>query len=337
MLDINKKDIMFTGIQPTGNLTLGNYCGTMSSWKKMQEQYLCFFCIADLHALTDTAKKNKKNISYNNILDMVALYLSCGVNPQNSVVFLQSQVHTHSQLYWILSNFSYFGELSRMTQFKKRVFFNANKVSLSLFSYPVLMAADILLYKANYVSSGLDQKQHLELVQKIARRFNFIYGNIFIVPNILIKRVGYKIMALREPQRKMSKSDLDQNNVIFLLDDLDIIRDKISKAITDSDNPAQIIYNMNKKPGISNLLSILSSITEKNISQLEKEFEDYSYSLFKRNISDCVCDVISEIQRSYFRFRKDQDYLIDVLNFGKDIAISCSEKNFDVICKALGK
>ncbi|WP_075434148.1 tryptophan--tRNA ligase [Buchnera aphidicola] len=335
MLELKKKSVMFTGIQPTGSLTLGNYCGTMCSWGNLQKYYQCFFCVADLHALMSTGKKRAKYHSSKKILDMVALYLSCGVDPENNVIFVQSQIHTHSQLYWLLSNFCYFGELSRMTQFKQKSKHSQVDINLSLFCYPVLMAADILLYQTSYVSVGLDQKQHLELAQNIARRFNKLYGGIFTIPRVLINPTGFRVMALQDPQKKMSKSDANVNNTIFLLDDINIVRSKLKRSLTDSDFPAQVIYDPQRKPGVSNLLSIFSSLAEKTISQIELEFKDHQYSSFKQQLSDLVCDRISMIQKLYFSFRKDEDYLIDILKFGKKKAIHYSTENLYKVFKAL--
>ncbi|VFP83834.1 tryptophan--tRNA ligase [Buchnera aphidicola] len=335
MFNVKKRDVMFTGIQPTGLLTLGNYCGTMCNWKTIQKTYQCFFCIADLHALTSRNNNYIKNSFSTTILDMVALYLSCGVNPNDSTIFVQSDVYTHSQLYWILSNFVYFGELSRMTQFKKKLSINKTRINLSLFCYPVLMAADILLYQTNCVSVGLDQKQHIELVQKIARRFNSIYGDIFIIPDILDFSRQCKIMALQEPTKKMSKSDNNINNTIFLLDSLDTIRFKLLHSLTDSDPLSRIKYDIFNKPGISNLLLILSFLTKKNISVLEDEFKNYRYFDFKEQLSDIVCDRILKIQKLYFKFRKDEDYLIDILRFGSKKSLIYSQKNFFNILQAL--
>nr|AAW72716.1 tryptophanyl-tRNA synthetase [Buchnera aphidicola (Cinara cedri)] len=332
-----EKEIMFTGIQPSGSFTLGNYCGTMCNWYNLQKKYKCFFCISDLHAFNTIQKASKKYKFFDKIFDLVALYLSCGVNPKKSIIFVQFQVHTHSQLYWILSNFTYFGELFRMTQFKKKKeLLNNKEIDLALFCYPVLMAADILLYKTNFVSIGLDQKQHLELVQNIAYRFNRIYKDIFVIPKILIKSIGSKIMALQEPKKKMSKSDVNIKNTIFLLDNIDLIRLKLQKSLTDSDKSAKIIYDTRKKPGISNLLSIFSSITKKTIFNLENEFKYTKYSIFKKNLSDVVCDTISNIQKSYFYFRKNKDYLIDIINLGKKYALNDSLKNLFKIYKKLG-
>lgn len=340
MLDTKKKDIMFTGIQPTGWPTLGNYCGTMCNWKYIQKKYKCFFCIADLHALTTYPRNSNKNSMKNNfstnILDMVALYLSCGVDPNSSIIFVQSDVHTHSQLYWILSNFVYFGELSRMTQFKQRFLLKNKTTSLSLFCYPVLMAADILLYHTNCVLVGLDQKQHLELVQKIAHRFNAIYGNIFIIPDVLMLPIGNKIMALQNPEKKMSKSDKNINNTIFLLENINSIRLKLQRALTDSDCSSDCIrYDVFNKPGVSNLLSIFSCLTSKKISILEDEFKNYQYSSFKEKLSDIVCNFISEIQAVYYKFRKDEDYLIDILMHGKENALKHSTKKLYSVFRVL--
>ncbi|VFP78345.1 Tryptophan--tRNA ligase [Buchnera aphidicola (Cinara cuneomaculata)] len=336
MLNITTQDVMFTGIQPTGLLTLGNYCGTMCNWKTIQKKYQCFFCIADLHALTTRNHDNYiKNSFSTSILDMVALYLSCGVNPNDSTIFVQSHVYTHSQLYWILSNFIYFGELSRMTQFKKKFLVDKKNINLSLFCYPVLMAADILLYRTDGVSVGLDQKQHIELVQKIAHRFNSKYGNIFVIPHILKESKKYKIMALQEPTKKMSKSDKNFNNTIFLLDNLDLIRAKLLRSLTDSDPVYYIKYDIYNKPGISNLLSILSVLTNKNISILECEFKNYRYYDFKKQLSEIVCDTISKIQKLYFKFRKDEDYLIHILKFGAKTALDISKKNLYNVLQVL--
>ncbi|VFP86213.1 Tryptophan--tRNA ligase [Buchnera aphidicola (Cinara pseudotaxifoliae)] len=342
MLNIKKKDIMFTGIQPTGLLTLGNYCGTMCNWKDIQKKYECFFCIADLHALTTFSRSgSNKNSIKNNfstaILDIAALYLSCGVDPNRSTIFVQSHVYTHSQLYWILSNFVYFGELSRMTQFKQKLSLTVNTpINLSLFCYPVLMAADILLYHTNYVLVGSDQKQHLELVQKIAHRFNSIYGNIFIVPDILILPVGNKIMALQDPTKKMSKSDKNTNNTIFLLENIHSIYLKLQRSLTDSDCSSSCIrYDILNKPGVSNLLSIFSCMTNKKISILEDEFKNCQYSIFKKKLSDVVCDTISEIQAIYFKLRQDEDYLIDVLIHGEKNALKYSINKLDDVFQIL--
>lgn len=329
------KEILFTGIQPSGSLTIGNYCGTMNRWIEFQKKYLCFFCISDLHALTMLPNQITDSLN-NRILDTVALYLSCGVDPNQSIIFLQSNICAHTKLHWMLSSFSYFGELSRMTQFKSKVSLDKNKpINLSLFSYPVLMAADILLYQTNFVPVGLDQKQHLELVRSIAYRFNKRYGKVFTIPSVILNDVGHKIMALQEPMKKMSKSDNNLNNSIFLLDKIELIRIKLQKAFTDSSDPPEIIYDQKNKPGISNLLVVLSSLSGKKISDLETEFQKCTYQYFKKNLLDVLLDVILKIQKSYFFFRKDVHYLREILKNGSENAQIHSEKTLYTVQNVL--
>lgn len=315
----NIESIVFSGIQPSGLLTLGNYCGTMQLWCSLQEKFKCFFCISDLHAFTSFSTTNNFFL-HKNILDLLALYLACGVNPQNSIIFVQSHVYEHSVLYWILGNYTYFGELSRMTQFKEKSGSSEYKRSLSLFSYPVLMASDILLYKTNYVPVGFDQKQHFELVKKIAIRFNKLYGNIFTIPKLLIPKVGYKIMSLQNPLKKMSKSNYDQKGTIYLLDSMKSVSLKIEAAVTDSEYPSNIKYDIVNKPGISNLLMIFSSISGQEISLLESKFEKYTYSVFKKELIDVVTDFLLKLQTSYFYLRKNEDYLNKILKEGAEKA-----------------
>lgn len=329
------QEILFTGVQPSGFLTIGNYCGTINRWINFQKKYLCFFCISDLHALTMIPNVSVLSLK-NRILDTLALYLACGVNPKKSIIFVQSHISGHSQLCWILSNLSYFGELSRMTQFKHKIKqYNHRNVNLSLLSYPVLMAADILLYNTNLVPVGLDQQQHLELVRTIAYRFNKHYGNIFTIPMILLSNVGHKIMALQDPTKKMSKSDKNLNNSIFLLDNIKLIQIKLQKAFTDSDNPPKILYNIIEKPGISNLLVILSSLTGKKISDLEIEFTQCTYQYFKKYLLDILLEIIIKIQKSYFIFRKDKSYLYNILKNGAEKAKIHSEKTLNSVKNVL--
>ena len=241
---INSKPILFSAVQPSGNLSIGNYIGTMRHWSKFQDKYECLYCIADLHALTTL---NNNFSLRNSVLDTLALYLACGVNPNKSILFVQSHVYEHSQLNWILSCFTQFGELSRMTQFKskKKVKKNyINNINIGLFNYPVLMSSDILLYQTNLVPVGKDQKQHLELTRNIAKRFNILYGDIFTIPDPLISKNGSKIMSLLDPTKKMSKSDINKNNVIFLLEDISSVFLKIKNAVTDSEIPPKIYYDL---------------------------------------------------------------------------------------------
>ncbi|XBC37619.1 MAG: tryptophan--tRNA ligase [Buchnera aphidicola (Meitanaphis microgallis)] len=329
----NIKKILFSAIQPSGQLTIGNYIGVIRQWTKMQDSYLCFYCIADLHSITvrHSSVELKRNI-----LDTVALYLACGIDPYKSIVFLQSHVHHHSQLYWLLTCHTYYGELSRMTQFKSKSLQNVKNINAGLLNYPVLMASDILLYNTNIVPIGCDQIQHLELVCKIAYRFNSFYGDIFTIPAKYIVKNGSNILSLLDPNKKMSKSDLNSNNVIFLLENIKSVSKKIKLAITDSNNPPSIHYDIVNKKGISNLLNIFSSLTDKKISDLEKEFYGKSYMCFKSDIIEVISDVMSKIQSSYFYYRKHEDYLKKILYYGASRARTKANKLLKKVKEVIG-
>ncbi|CAL4325470.1 tryptophan--tRNA ligase [Buchnera aphidicola] len=304
---IKLKPILFSAVQPSGQLTIGNYIGTMRHWSNLQNHYQCLYCIADLHALTTF---NKEIFFKESVLDTLALYLACGIDPEKSIIFIQSHVHQHCQLNWILNCFSHFGELSRMTQFKTKIDKNyIKKINVGLFTYPILMASDILLYQTTFVPIGQDQKQHLELVRDIAKRCNFLYGNVFTIPKPCIHQSGSKIMSLLEPTKKMSKSDLNKNNVIFLLEQKKSIFLKIKNAVTDSEKPSKIYYNLQKKAGISNLLEILSAITNKEITFLEKELDGIMYSEFKNIIAEELYNFLSPIKESFLYYRNNTSYL----------------------------
>ncbi|WP_343187985.1 tryptophan--tRNA ligase [Buchnera aphidicola] len=313
------ENIIFTGIQPSGRLTLGNYLGTMKYWKNFQKSSKCYFCIADLHVLT-TSLKDRTYFLKRTILDTLSWYLACGIDYKKNIIFVQSHVPAHSQLYWILNCISYYGELSRMTQFKNQVFFKKKNINLGLFGYPVLMASDILLYQSNLILVGQDQKQHLEFTQKIAKRLNSIYGNIFIIPQIFIPIFGKKIMGLQNPLKKMSKTDKNQKNVIFLEDPVKISISKIQLSITDSDNPPRIIYDPQKKPGISNLLIIGSLLSDQKIEILEKKFLNKTYQQFKDWVSIVLKNFLKKIQNLYLYYRKDELKLYQILKNGSKIA-----------------
>ncbi|AYN24554.1 tryptophan--tRNA ligase [Buchnera aphidicola] len=333
---INSKPILFSAIQPSGNLSIGNYIGTMRHWSSFQDNYECLYCIADLHSLTTL---NKNFSLQNSVLDTLALYLACGVNPKKSIIFIQSHVYQHSQLNWILSCFSQFGELSRMTQFKNKRKIQDNyveNINIGLLNYPVLMSSDILLYQTNLVPVGQDQKQHLELTRNIANRFNLLYGDIFTLPKPLITKTGSKIMSLLDPTKKMSKSDTNKNNVIFLLEDISSVFLKIKNAVTDSEMPPKIYYDLRRKSGISNLLEILSAITNKKISILEKEFEGIMYSEFKKIIFDNISKFLHKLQKSYLVYRKDESYLKKVAKEGAIRARLKSEKILKRVSTAIG-
>ncbi|ALD15461.1 tryptophan--tRNA ligase [Buchnera aphidicola (Aphis glycines)] len=331
---INSKPILFSAVQPSGELTIGNYIGTMRHWSNMQNTYECLYCIADLHALTAINKKKKiKNV----ILDTLALYLACGVDPNKSTIFVQSHVCQHSQLNWILSCCSRFGELSRMTQFKlKKVQNCIENSNIGLFNYPVLMASDILLYQTNFVPVGKDQKQHLELTCKIANRFNFLHGNVFTIPKPIISENGSKIMSLLDPTKKMSKSDVNQNNVIFLLENISSVVFKIKNCITDSEHPPKIYHNTNKKLGISNLLEILSAITNKEINFLEQELHGILYSEFKSIVAEALSKFLLKLQKSYIHYRNNEFFLQEIIEIGAVRARLKSQETLNKVFSAIG-
>ena len=296
---------MLTGLQPTGIITLGNYIGAIKQMVKYQDEYESFIFVADLHAIT--VPKDELNLK-EKTKSLIALYLACGIDPKKNTIFIQSQNEYHANLSWVLECNTYFGELSRMHQFKEKTKGKENFTS-GLFTYPVLMAADILIYDTDYVPVGIDQKQHVEIARDIAIRFNKKYGNTFVVPEPLISTTGTKIMDLLTPDKKMSKSSENQNGVIRLLDDLKLVRKKIMRATTDSDN--QIKYDPINKPGISNLINIYSSLTEKNINEIEKQFKDYNYGEFKKEVADVVVNELEKIQTKYYEYLNGD--LIDII------------------------
>lgn len=284
---------MLTGLQPTGVITLGNYIGAIKQMVKYQDEYESFIFVADLHAIT--VPKDKFNLK-ENTRNLIALYLACGIDPDKNTIFVQSQNEYHPYLSWLLECNTYFGELSRMHQFKEKSKGKENFTS-GLLTYPVLMASDIIMYDADYVPVGIDQKQHVEIARDIAMRFNNKYGNTFVIPEPLIDSSGTKIMDLIDPTKKMSKSSENQNGVIRLLDDLDVIRKKIMKATTDSET--EVRYDEENKPGISNLINIYSAITNLSIKEIEEKFKDANYGTFKKAVADVVVDKISNIQKKY--------------------------------------
>lgn len=307
------KPVVFSGAQPSGKLTIGNYIGAISQWVKMQLDCQCMFCIVDLHSMTTHSSINTLKTKS---LDTLALYLACGIDPDISTIFIQSHVPEHSQLHWILNCYTYFGELNRMIQFKEKLKKYKRSTNVGLFNYPILMASDILLYKTDLVPVGEDQKQHLELTQNIASRFNREYGTVFNIPRILIPSFGSRIMSLLDPRKKMSKSDSNSNNYITLLDDIDSIYKKVKQAITDSDYPPEIRYDPIKKPGISNLLTILSAFSKQSIACLEETFKGKTYFQLKTAVVKSLSLILKELQDRYYQERLNEDKLNDILYFG---------------------
>jgi len=321
------KPIVLSGCQPSGELTIGNYLGALKQWVNMQDDHNCHYMLVDQHAITvrpDPAALRKAT------LDGLALYLACGVDPQKSTIFIQSHVPEHAQLSWVLNCYTQMGELNRMTQYKDKAQKSELNMNSGLFTYPVLMAADILLYRADRVPVGDDQKQHLELARDIATRFNNLYGDVFVVPDPFIPEHGARIMSLQDPLKKMSKSDDNANNFIGLLEDTKKITKKIKRAVTDSDEQARIYFDVAEKPGVSNLLSLLSCVTGKTIADLVPEYEDKMYGHLKGDVAEAVVAMLEPIQARYHQYRDDQAFMEQVMREGAEKA---SERASQVLAK----
>lgn len=314
------KKLIFSAIQPTGTFTLGNYIGAVRNWSPLQEEYNCIYCVADMHAITvrqDPAKLRQ------NSLAAYALLMACGIDPEKSILFIQSHVPTHPMLSWVLGCSTQFGELSRMTQFKDKSQRHADDVNAGLFTYPVLMASDILAYNADFVPVGIDQKQHLELARNIAQRFNQRYGDFFTLPEPYIIDVGAKVMSLQDPTKKMSKSDENPNACILILDDKDTIIRKFKRAVTDSD--AEICYREGKD-GINNLMSIYSCVTGKNFDEIESEFKGKGYGDFKVAVGEAVADNLAPVRTEFDRLISDKAYLKECYTAGAAKAQKYSQR-----------
>lgn len=327
----NNKQILFSGIQPSGSLTLGNYIGAIKNWAALQHDYACLFSLVDLHTIT--VRQDPATL-LENCYDALALNLACGLDPQQNPIFCQSHVPQHSELSWILNCYAYMGELSRMTQFKDKSRKHAENINVGLFAYPVLMAADILLYKTNLVPVGEDQKQHLEIARDLAIRFNNIYGEIFAIPEIYLPKVGARIMSLQEPTKKMSKSDSNLNGVVFLLDTPEMITTKLKRAVTDSEK--EIRYDLANKPGVANLLTILAAITNRTIEQLENEYAGQGYGKLKTDVADAIIAFLQPLQQKYQQLRKEANYLNSVLKQGAETAIQIAHPMLRRVQEAVG-
>lgn len=324
------KKLIFSGIQPTGTFTLGNYIGAIRNWGPLQEEYNCIYSIVDLHAIT--VKQDPIKLRQNT-LQAYALLLACGIDPEKSIAFIQSHAKTHAELSWVLSCSTQFGELSRMTQFKDKSQKHADDVNAGLFTYPVLMAADILAYNADLVPIGADQKQHLELARNIAQRFNNKYGEFFTVPEPYIPKVGARVMSLQEPTKKMSKSDENVNATILILDDKDTIIRKFKRAVTDSDS--QVRY-ADGKDGINNLMTIYSAVTGKTYEEIEKEFDGKGYGDFKLAVGEAVADNLQPVRDNFARLMQDKEYLKKCYTEGAQKALSISQKVVSKVYRKVG-
>jgi len=326
------KPIVLSGCQPSGQLSIGNYIGALRQWVSMQDTHDCRFMLVDLHAITVRQDPTELRQA---TLDGLALYLACGLDPERSVVFVQSHVPEHAQLAWVLNCYTQMGELNRMTQFKDKSERHASNINAGLFTYPALMAADILLYQANQVPVGNDQKQHLELSRDIATRFNNLYGDVFQVPDPFIPEVGARVMSLQDPTKKMSKSDDNANNFIGLLEDPKKITKKIKRAVTDSDEQARIYFDPEEKAGVSNLLSILSAATGRNIADLVPDYEGKMYGHLKGDVAEAVVEMLTPIQTKYHELRSDRALLDGIMKQGAEqasaLAANTLAKVYDVI------
>ena len=326
---IQKKRI-FSGIQPTGNLTLGNYIGALRNFSLLQDEYDCLYSIVDLHALT--VRQNPAELR-KACLRTMAIYLATGLDPEKSILYFQSHVAAHAELAWMLDCYTYMGELSRMTQFKDKSAKHADNINCGLFAYPVLMAADILLYQTDMVPIGADQKQHLELSRDIAERFNGVYGDVFVVPEPYIPKVGARVMSLQEPTRKMSKSD-PEDTYIAILDKPEIIRKKLRRAVTDSEN--SVIFDPENKPGVANLMSIMSVLSGQTMDEITAAYGGHGYGKFKDAVADCVISTLEPIQAEYERISADKAYLQQVMDSGKDRAAALAHRTMLKVRKKLG-
>ena len=330
-IPVEKKKVMLSGIKPTGDLTLGSYLGAIKNWAERAEQFDCYYFMADLHALTT---RNDPALLRRRTLEQLAQYVACGLDPQKNTLFLQSDVHEHAELGWILNCYTMFGELSRMTQFKDKSAKNAENINGGLFTYPALMAADILLYQADYVPVGEDQKQHCELTRDVAIRFNNIYGETFKIPEAYIPKVGARIMSLGVPTSKMSKSD--PQGCVFIMDKPEDIARKFKRAVTDSDTEACVRYDPEAKPGVANLMSVYSSVTGKSFAEIEREFSGQGYGVFKAAVGEAVIETLRPIREESERMLADKAYLQQVYTEGAQRASVIARRTLRKVYKRVG-
>lgn len=327
---MSEKKRILSGIQPSGVLTIGHLTGALSNWKKMQTEFESFFMIADLHAITQ--KQEPANLR-SWTLDTAAMFLACGIDPETSVMFTQSHVPAHAQLAWVMSSITGMGEAERMTQYKDKSQKKPDNVNVGLFSYPILMACDILLYQADAVPVGDDQKQHLELTRNLAQRFNHHYSDTFVIPEPYIPEIGARVMSLQEPTSKMSKSDPNQNAVIFLTDDNDTIVRKIKRSVTDSGSE---VTTGKGKEGIENLITLLSVSTGKSSKEIVAEYEGEGYGKFKSDVAEAVASYIQPIREEFKRYREDKDLLTNILRKGDEQANKVAFKTLSKVYKKVG-
>lgn len=325
-----KKKVIFSGIQPSGQLTLGNYLGAIKNWVKLQDEYDCYFCVVDLHAIT--VKQEPKDLRART-LEVMSIYIAAGINPDKNTIFIQSHVPAHSEAAWLLNCYTYMGELSRMTQFKDKSQRYGDSIAAGLFNYPVLMAADILLYQTDLVPVGSDQKQHLELSRDIAQRFNNVYSETFVIPEPYIAQKGAKIMDLQDPTKKMSKSEENANSYILIMDPPEVIRKKISRAVTDS---IGIVKYSDEQPGVKNMMTILSTITGQTTEEIENKYEGQGYAQFKKDVAEAIVSELEPIQKKVKELLADKAYLESIYKAGAEKANYVATKTLRKMQKKIG-
>lgn len=327
------KKRIFSGVQPSGNITLGNYLGAIKNWVDLQDKYECIYAMMDLHTITvrQTPAELRKRT-----LELLALYIAAGIDPEKCIMFVQSHNSAHAELGWILNCYTYMGELQRMTQFKDKSARHADNINAGLFTYPVLMAADILLYQTDYVPVGKDQLQHIEICRDIANRFNGLYGNVFKIPEGLLTKSGAKIMSLQDPTKKMSKSDENPKAFISMMDDFNVIAKKIKSAVTDSEGVIEYRPDDGSKAGINNLISIMAAVTGKAPESIAQEFSGQGYGVFKAAVADAVVETVRPIREEYDRLIKDKTYLQGIYKNGAESAHRLANRTLKKVYKKVG-
>ena len=330
---MDEKKTMLSGIKPSGDLTLGSYLGAIKNWPARAEEFDCYYFMADMHAITvrqDPAALRRRT------LEQLAQYIACGLDPEKNTLFIQSHVHQHAELGWVLNCYAMFGELSRMTQFKDKSAKNADNINGGLFTYPSLMAADILLYQPDFVPVGEDQKQHVELARNIVQRFNGVYGDVFKMPEPYIPKVGARIMSLTNPAAKMSKSENEDTGRVTLMDSPSVIMKQFKRAVTDSDTERCVRYDPENKPGVANLMAIYAAVTGRTFSEIEAEFDGQGYGKFKPAVGEAVVEALRPIREETERLLADKAYLEGVYRAGAEKASYAAEKTLRKVYKKIG-
>ena len=324
---------IFSGVLPSGNITLGNYLGAVKNFVDLQNDYDCIYAIMDLHSIT--VRQNPADLR-KRTMELLALYIACGIDPEKNIMFIQSQNPHHAELGWVLNCYTYMGELQRMTQFKDKSSKHADNINAGLFTYPVLMASDILLYQTDLVPVGKDQMQHIEICRDIAQRFNGIYGDVFTIPEGFLPKAGAKVMSLQEPTKKMSKSDENPKAYISMMDDFNVISKKIKSAVTDSEGIIEYREGDEGKAGVNNLLTIMSAVTGKSIESIVKDYEGQGYGTFKNDVAEAVVEMIRPIRGEYDRIITDKEYLKNICEDGAQKAYSISRRTMNKVYKKVG-